>query len=363
MLETMREYAQELLEHASEGDAMRRRHADHYLALGELAYTERFERGLTWARRLDAEHDNLRAALDHLQDPDPLRYLQLAGALGWFWLARSHFVEGTRRLDEALPSPAEDGPLTARALTYLGAIDAERGRSAAAVSRLEHGIALWHTVGDEAELAAARDELGWALYEGGEDESRPLELFQQNLELARSLGHDALVSRSMAGVCQMLVESGQFERAEPLALELHASMRDSEDVVNMVAADHYLADCAMHRQDYALAERHRLNALEIALMSENVMQQTIEILGLALTSAGLGRDEDALRLEAAVAAKWKELGASPALLLYFKAWRERDLGAARARLGEPRANTAFEEGRAMTWDQAIELALRTKSAT
>ena len=61
------------------------------------------------------------------------------------------------------------------------------------------------------------------------------------------------------------------------------------------------------------------------------------------------------------AALW--LGASLALLPFFGAWRERDLGAARARLGEPRATTAFDEGRAMTWDQAIELALGKKSDT
>ena len=363
MLETIREYAREILEQGSEAYAIRGRHADHYLALGVLAYTERFERGLTWVRRFEAEHDDLRAALDFLQEGDPVGYLQLAGALGWFWMARSHFAEGARRLEDALASPVEAGPLTARALTYVGAIDSVReGRSAAALSRLEQAIALWHTVGDETELTAARDELGWALYAAGE-ESRPLELFQQNLQHARSLGHHALVSRSLAGVCQLLVVTGEFERAEPLALELYASMRDSEDVVYMCAADHYLADCAMHRRDYTLAEQHRLSALETALASENVMQQAIEILGLALTAAGLRRDEDALRLEGAVDAKWKELGVSSSALPFFEAWRERDLGAARARLGEPRARTAFDEGRAMTWDQAIGFAPGKTSAT
>jgi hypothetical protein len=82
----------------------------------------------------------------------------------------------------------------------------------------------------------------------------------------------------------------------------------------------------------------------------------MEILGLAFTAACLGRDEDALRLEGAVDAKWNELGVPHAPPL-SEVWRERDLGPARARLGEQRANTAFDEGRAMTWDQAIELAL------
>jgi hypothetical protein len=82
--------------------------------------------------------------------------------------------------------------------------------------------------------------------------SRALDVFEQNLELARRLGHHAIVNRSIAGVCQLLVATGEFERAEPLALELHASMRDSEDVQNMVAGDHYLSDCAMDRRDYTL---------------------------------------------------------------------------------------------------------------
>jgi len=357
MLATIREYARELLEGGTEGDVVRRRHADQYVELTELAYTERFDRGLTWVRKLEEEHDNLRAALDDLQDRDPLRYLQLAGALGWFWLARSHFAEGLRRLEDALASPIEDGPLTARALTSLGSIDVDETDM---LSRHEHSIQLWRTLGDETELAVARDALGWALYMRAE-KSQALQLFEQNLELARRLGHQALLNRSLAGVCQLLVATGEFERAEPLALELHASTRESEDVSCMVSGDHYLSDCAMLRRDYTLAEQHRLSALGTTLVIGDVMQQTIEILGLAFTAAALGRDEDALRLEGAVDTKWKELGVSHAPPL-SEAWRQRDLDPARARLGETRATAAFDEGRAMTWDQAIELALGKTSA-
>ena len=66
-------------------------------------------------------------------------------------------------------------------------------------------------------------------------------------------------------------------------------------------------------------------------------------------------DEDALRLEGAVDAKWQELGVphGPPLTESF---RKRDLAPARARLGEPRATALFQEGRALTWEQAIELA-------
>jgi predicted ATPase len=357
MLETIREYGQELLEESGEADALRRRHADHYIDLSELAYTERFDRGLTWVRKLEEEHDNLRAALDDLQDRDPLRYLQLAGALGWFWLARSHFAEGTRRLEEALASAAADGPLTARALVFLGTIDVDETDM---LSRHERSIQLWRALGDETELAIARDYLGWAFYTCGE-KLQARHVFEQNLELARRLGHQALVSRSLAGVCQLFLANGEFERAEPLALELHASTRESEDVSCMVSGDHYLSDCAMLRGDYALAEQHRLNALRTALVIGDVAQQTIEVLGLAFSAAGLGRDEEALRLEGAVDAKWNELGVTHAPPL-SEAYRERELGQARARLGEARATAAFDEGRGMTWDQAIEFGLGEKPA-
>jgi uncharacterized membrane protein YccF (DUF307 family) len=50
----------------------------------------------------------------------------------------------------------------------------------------------------------------------------------------------------------------------------------------MCSADHYLSDCAMHRRDYALAEQHRLSTLETTLRIADVMQQTIEVLGLSL---------------------------------------------------------------------------------
>lgn len=352
MLETIREYAHELLEQGSEKDAVHERHAAHHLALAELAYAEQFGHGLTWVRRLEAEHDNLRAALDYLQEHDSDRYLQLAGALGWFWLARSHLAEATRRLEDALVSTAEDGPLTARALVSLGLIDVDETDR---LSRNERAIQLWLALGNETELAVAREGLGWALYMCGE-RSRARQLFEENLDLARRLGHQALVNRSMAGICQLLVANGEFERAEPLARELQAATRDSEDVGCMVSGNHYLADCAMYRGDYALAEQHRLSALETTLVIGDVVQQTIEVLGLAFTAAGLGRDEDALRLEGAVAAKWKEFGVEHAPPL-SEAWRKRDLVPAHARLGESRAMTAFDEGRAMTWDQAVEFAL------
>ena len=338
MLQTIREYARELFEEGGEVDAVRGRHAEHYLALAELADSEPFDRSLL---RLKPENDNLRAALDHLRDHAPSQYLQLAGALGGFWDATLQFAEGAQRLEDALASARDEGPYTARALACLGVLYVIQGQFSVGLSRLEESIQLWRDIGDETRLLEALNELGRALYQAGE-EPRALELYERNLEFARSFGHDTLLRQSLDGVCQLLLATGEFERAEPLAEELKN--------------DHYLADCAQHRRNYAVAEQYRLSVLESAVTTGGEIQQAIEVFGLAMIAGGRGRDEDAVRLEGAVEARWEELGvvSRPRVL---ETWRERDLGAARARLGEARAAALHEEGRAMQWDQALELVL------
>ncbi|HVB65434.1 MAG TPA: NB-ARC domain-containing protein, partial [Nitrolancea sp.] len=64
MLETIREYAIERLEESGEAGAIRRRHARYYLELVETTEPAFFNKEWPiWLRRLEQEHDNLRAAL------------------------------------------------------------------------------------------------------------------------------------------------------------------------------------------------------------------------------------------------------------------------------------------------------------
>ena len=104
MLETIREYAAERLEHQGDGDSLRQRHADYFLRLAEEA-----EPHLTgsqqapWLERLEAEHDNFRLSLDSLRRADRGgEELRLVGALMRFWYVRGHLREGSSRCEEAL---------------------------------------------------------------------------------------------------------------------------------------------------------------------------------------------------------------------------------------------------------------------
>jgi predicted ATPase len=95
MLETVRQYAAERMVEAGEGDEARRRHADHFLAMAEVAAAfERRPGQAEWLARLEFDHEDLRAALLWCRAHDHERWTRLALALGWFWLVRGHLSEG-----------------------------------------------------------------------------------------------------------------------------------------------------------------------------------------------------------------------------------------------------------------------------
>jgi predicted ATPase len=60
-----------------------------------------------WLARMEAEHDNLRAALDWSASGDRELYQHLAAAWGPFWMTRGHFAAGCQRLSEALAGASD----------------------------------------------------------------------------------------------------------------------------------------------------------------------------------------------------------------------------------------------------------------
>jgi predicted ATPase/DNA-binding SARP family transcriptional activator len=117
MLETIREYGRECLAASGEAEILHRRHAEFFTAFAEetaprLLSAQRSR----WLARLEAEHDNLRAAFDGCQAARSPLALRLAGSLFWFWNFGAHFKEGWRRAQEAL-NVAEERTAAARAGT------------------------------------------------------------------------------------------------------------------------------------------------------------------------------------------------------------------------------------------------------
>ena len=117
MLETVREYALERLETDSEAQQVRQSHCRHYLALAERAEPHLYASGEgDWLARLDAERENLRAALQwSLRGGDPALGLRLATLLNYYWDIRGAYAEGIGWLREALDAAGDEAGIGGRA--------------------------------------------------------------------------------------------------------------------------------------------------------------------------------------------------------------------------------------------------------
>ena len=85
------------------------------------------------------------------------------------------------------------------------------------------------------------------------------------------------------------------------------------------------------------------------------METSFEVQGVAMSVAGLGELHAALRLAGAVEALWESLGTWISVR-FWDSLLERYIGAARAQLGAE-ADAVWAEGRALAFDDAVELAL------
>jgi predicted ATPase len=92
MLETVHEFAREKLRESAEAEEVKRAHAQYFLTLAEEAYPElKGANQLEWLERLEAELDNMRAALSWvLERKEEELALRLGGALWGFWWMRGY---------------------------------------------------------------------------------------------------------------------------------------------------------------------------------------------------------------------------------------------------------------------------------
>jgi predicted ATPase len=224
MLETIREYAAERLEASGEANELGRRHAVRFLATAEEAHAHL---GLwaagdlkPWLDRLEAEHDNLRAALDRFaQTAEGEHEQRLAYALSRFWQMRGHYAEARGRLQHALE--ADTRPTEARAWVALvaGVILTSSGDAAAARPLIEEAQALFEQLGEASGAARARLNLATIALDEGEYE-RGLEILEEAVHTFDELGdeHWALMPRRILARAHW--ELGDIARADELNEEV-----------------------------------------------------------------------------------------------------------------------------------------------
>jgi non-specific serine/threonine protein kinase len=190
MLETIREYGLDQLGASGEAEAMRRAHLAYYLGLAEAAEPELAgPEQAPWLDRLEAEHDNLRAALawavDREEDDTALR---LSTALLSYWQTRCTPREGVGWVEQALTRAATAGPsLRARALLGHGPFAIALGDFARAQTAFAETLALRREAGDRPGIAQALTGLGF------------VESHQGVFPAARALLEEALAIRRELG--------------------------------------------------------------------------------------------------------------------------------------------------------------------
>jgi predicted ATPase/class 3 adenylate cyclase len=356
MLETIREFGIEQLEAVEEAEVTRNRHASYFLQMVEAAesHLRRLDQK-RWLDALEIEHDNLRAALRWSIDAGHAEIaLRLIGAMWRFWHLHSHLAEGRRWSEEVLAMPAASGGTLERAkgLTALGGVAYWQEDVRGFRKAYEDALAIARELGDRAAEAEGIFNLSFApAYEG--DTAGAVELVEQSRAMFEELGNDRGVADALwiLGIVARL--EGDLARSRALAEQSLRLHRQAGDRFGATVGLYALGRTALAQGDLDISASSFLEALETDEEVGNRTGMGVILDNLAAKASAEGRHLRALRLAgASEAIKEAAGGQAPPPLIDVPDPRV----AAREELGEAAVAAAWEEGRAMTLEQAVALA-------
>jgi predicted ATPase/DNA-binding CsgD family transcriptional regulator len=409
MLETIREFAAERLDEAGEGEALARRHAQYYLAFTELAELKlKSAEEVVWLARLDADYDNLRAALRwSLAEPVADEEEWAAGvvmagrfvkALYFYWYMRGYLTEGREWSERLLARSGGSASARATALFGSGAVATFQLDLALARPRLEEAAAILRKLGDRQILGETLFTLGVAALNQGDDNAalaaleessnllleagnrwlytaRSMHLgdlalrrrdypsarsfYEQLLANGREMGSRWFAAQALNNLGEVARCQGDYARAAPLyeeGLQLFRELGNSGDIARSL---HNLGYVAHHLGDDARAAVLFHESLERFQERGNERGMAECLAGLAAIALGLGthlrRGEPALHrsavLLAAAQAEFRTLGAAmwPADQTDY----DRSLAELRRVLHGESFERAWAEGEAMSLETAV----------
>lgn len=304
MLETIREYAAELIAVEGDDEAMRGRHAAYFCELAEEAEGE-LEGGpaqATWLRTLDTEHDNIRAALEwSLSRGDAVIGARIATSLWRYWYSRGHIVEGRRWIERALAGDVESTPSLEIRLLKAGAIvDDLLGNLEGVATKTERRLALAQTEGDDREIAACLNNLGLLAWSRGD-----IKTAEELLRASVARFKEAPKAPSRVGVdvplgnlARIALITGDLTSAQALAnesMDIARARADPEQIwdmvltLSMVFAEQGKVSDALRlgRQAFVLADDldstvafyASCRPLAILLAREGLLRRAAQVLG------------------------------------------------------------------------------------
>jgi predicted ATPase/class 3 adenylate cyclase len=355
MLETIREYAGQRLDESSDAGGVRRRHAERSLALAEsLPRDAPVTR--EWLAEMEAEHDNLRAALDEFEAVGESQIaLRMAGALGRFWFSRGHVIEAGHRLDRVLLADEAPTAARARALHVAAMMALTRGDVATGEQRDTDALDIYRKLGDAWGVAYCTYGLGHAAVDAA-DWTMAQQRFDESLRAFRELGDVdmALAATDILGFAYRKL--GQRERAQELAacnlVEARAARDEGAEATALGALGLYaVEDGRVEEAVPLLVESTRL----WRAVAEDWDEVVLNVCSFARALATEGRAEVAAQLLSAAASLHEERGAAPRI--WLEPLNEGTLAIIRGQLDPAAFDEAWGQGRSLSLDEAVALAL------
>ena len=294
MLETIRQYASERLLESGDGEHMGRRHLEFFLQWAERAGPQvRGAQQLEWLSQIEAEHDNLRAALEwSLGQADcGEATLRLAGALLAFWNGRGYFSEGRAWLARALANQAAPsaGAARARALYAAGFLARCQGDDLTTRALLEESVDLWQALGP-----AGKNGLAHSLVALGEvmrvlgDPATARSLTSEAIALFREQDDRWGLAYALSNLGLAIRDQDDFALARSVINESVALWRDLGDVWELGAANRCLGLVALRQGDYEIARHYFADWLVIARKLDNKEGVAWAIFDLGEATLNLG---------------------------------------------------------------------------
>ena len=245
MLETIREYAQQVLAASGETERTQQVHAEYYLRLAEEAEMHLFGAEQEhWFDRLERELDNARAVLHWSTGPIGEEEttqrgetaLRLTGALVRFWTVRNLHLEGSAWLTRALAMKA---PASARvqvkALSGAAWFAFLNGEVEQAKRLGKECLQMYRQakeMGDTRDLASSLYWIGWlVIYESNDVEVRFL--LEESRAIARDRGEKEPLAYMLFFLAEAAIEQEKYAEARSLleeSLALFRERRNKEDI-------------------------------------------------------------------------------------------------------------------------------------
>ena len=324
-LETIRQYSREKFFETDEVETGRNCHLDFFVQFAELVDKKlKSSDQLLWHRRMAAEQDNLRAALEWGLNTDPDSALRIAGAANLFWTAGGYSAEGFRWTQKALEQAektAVAGNITneqrrvarAKALCGLTRLYLSLGDNANAKRAAEESVALYRQSQDRLGLAFALVVLAYPLEFLGERVQAEAAL-QESYSIGRAEGDIYIICRALNRLGNVIVDlyhdlnlsQGYVEESLHLAKE--AGLRSQE-----AQALEVLGFIASHRNDYAAARAYFKESVRVYEEIGATFNAILEKSNLAHLERKLGNYPEALEYYRETILAFRDMGQTGAV--------------------------------------------------